>query len=53
MFPFCDGPREDWSVSAIVNALSYLFADVLKRYACEKAMGLVCFLLLGVMIQEL
>jgi len=26
----------DWSVSAVVNALTYLFADVLKTYACEK-----------------
>ena len=28
---------QDWSVSTIVNALTFLFADVLKRYACEKA----------------
>eukprot|EP00439_Symbiodinium_sp_Y106_P010574 s3783_g1.t1 len=26
----------DWGVSAMVNALTYLFADVLKSYACEK-----------------
>eukprot|EP00435_Cladocopium_sp_Y103_P026933 s1545_g6.t1 len=28
--------QTDWSVSTIVNALTFLFADVLKRYACEK-----------------
>ncbi|OLQ10501.1 hypothetical protein AK812_SmicGene5702 [Symbiodinium microadriaticum] len=26
----------DWGVSAMVNALTYIFADVLKSYACEK-----------------
>lgn len=28
--------QTDWSLSTIVNALTFLFADVLKRYACEK-----------------
>ena len=31
---------KDWSVSTLVNALSYLFAATLNRCACEKARAL-------------